>query len=133
MSIRPIYAEAILRGDKRVEFRKRPVASDVTHVVVYATQPTGAIVGAFRVAGQETSSLPDLWHAFGSVAGIQHHEFVEYYQAHRKGTCIRVGDVFVADAHIALNEAFGVHRPPQSFQYVDVGCAKDLLQTMRSA
>ena len=39
MSIHPVYANAILTGDKKVEFRKRRLAADVTHVLVYATAP----------------------------------------------------------------------------------------------
>ena len=45
MSIHPRYAEAILSGQKRVEFRKRRLAPDVTTVLVYATQPVGVLVG----------------------------------------------------------------------------------------
>lgn len=131
MSIHPTYAEAILRGEKQVEFRKRPVADDVTHVVVYATLPVGAIIGAFTVAGQETSSLHSLWQAFGEVAGIRHNEFAEYYRSHNEGTCIRVGDIFLASERVDLSIAFGISRPPQSFQYVDTGCAKDLLDGMQ--
>ncbi len=39
MSIHPQYANAIVEGTKRVEFRKRPLARNVTHVIVYATAP----------------------------------------------------------------------------------------------
>src|SRR5690606_16414773 len=42
MSIRPEYAERILAGTKRIEFRKRPLASDITDVIVYATTPVRA-------------------------------------------------------------------------------------------
>ena len=64
MSIHPEYANAILAGRKTVEFRKRPIGDDVTHVIVYATAPTGAVVGAFTVTGQDTTSLTRLWETF---------------------------------------------------------------------
>ncbi len=50
-SIHPQYAEAILAGTKSVEFRRTPLADDVTHVVVYATAPTKMVVGIFEVDG----------------------------------------------------------------------------------
>ncbi len=131
MSIHPSYAEAILRGEKRVEFRKRPVAEDVTHVVVYATLPVGAIIGAFTVAGQETSTPNTLWQTFGEAAGIRHHKFMEYFRWRTKGTCIRVGDVFLASEHLKPSNVFGISRPPQSFQYVNVECAISLLARMQ--
>ncbi len=133
MSIQPEYAEAILRGEKLVEFRKRPVADDVTHVIVYATMPVGAIVGAFTVAGQETSSPMNLWKEFGQGAGIGWGEFFDYYQSHAEGTCIRVGDILICDHYVNLNQAFGISRPPQSFQYVDAECARQLMETMQPA
>ena len=54
MSIHPRYAHAILEGRKTVEFRKRPLAEDVTHVVIYSTVPDRAVIGYFTVDGQET-------------------------------------------------------------------------------
>jgi predicted transcriptional regulator len=127
MSIHPAYAKAIFRGEKRVEFRKRPIASDVTHVIVYATRPVCAVVGAFSVAGQETSNPKSLWSKFSDVAGIERARFDEYYSSNSEGTGIRIGEIFQACDNLKLEPAFGMKRPPQSFQYVDLICAKCLL------
>ncbi len=130
MSIYPNYAEAILRGEKLVEFRKRPLAEDVTHVIVYATLPVGAIIGAFSVAGQETSTIAHLWQTFSAVAGIHHHEYSQYFCSRSEGTCIRVGDVFLARDRVKPIDAFGIARPPQYFQYVNRDIAMVLLDSM---
>ena len=47
MSIHPQYADAIVAGRKRAEFRKRPLAADIDVVLIYATAPVRAIIGWF--------------------------------------------------------------------------------------
>jgi predicted transcriptional regulator len=49
MSIHPQYADAILRGDKTVEFRKRGFSHPVSHVLIYATAPRKLVLGYFVV------------------------------------------------------------------------------------
>lgn len=130
MSIHPEYAEAILAGEKRVEFRKRPMRADVTHVVVYATVPTGAVVGAFTVSGQQTSSPSRLWRKFSRCSGITRSKFLAYYAGRPQGTGIGVGEVFVTQRPLTLEESLGVSRPPQSYQYVPAAAARELLSQM---
>jgi predicted transcriptional regulator len=81
MSIHPEFAEAILNGEKTVEFRKRRIAEDVTHIAIYVTQPVSAIVGVFEVEGQLTTSPRRLWRAFHDAAGISRRHFFEYFGA----------------------------------------------------
>jgi predicted transcriptional regulator len=132
MSIRPEFAEQILAGTKRIEFRKRPLANDVTGVIVYATAPTKAIVGAFRVAGQDTRPPRDLWSEYSDVAGIAREPYLRYYAGRGLATGILVGDVYVAPAPLALSYA-GVRRAPQSFQYLTPAVGLRLLAAMSPA
>lgn len=118
MSIHPRYANAIVNGTKRVEFRKRPLAQDVTHVVVYATVPVKAVIAAFEVRGQQISSPTDLWRQFRAVAGISKRDFFAYYADNALGVGIEVGQVFTPSEPLSLCEDFGIARPPQSYQYI---------------
>ena len=70
LSIHPQYAEAILNGEKKVEFRKAGFSKDVTHVVIYATKPIGAVVGVFETDGSVVQSPRELWQTFSAVGGI---------------------------------------------------------------
>jgi predicted transcriptional regulator len=132
MSIRPNFAEAIIRGQKQVEFRKRPIANDVTHVLVYATRPVSGVIGAFTVAGQEISSPSSLWESFGDLGYIASKEFEDYFRSCQQGTCIRVGEVFWTTQPISIEEVLGHRRPPQSFQYIAPELASLLLAKMHS-
>lgn len=133
MSIHPRYAERILAGTKRVEFRKRPIANDVTHVVVYATAPISAVVGAFTVEGQHTLDPQSLWRLFSEVGGIARTDFFHYYEGRAQGTGISVGEVLHAAEPLSLFEAFGISHPPQSSRYVSAELARAALSSMSPA
>jgi predicted transcriptional regulator len=90
MSIRPEFANAFLSGEKVVEFRKRPVADDVSHVLIYATMPVGSLLGWFAVRGQQTMSPKGLWSTFRAVGGISKSRFFDYYDQREHGTGILV-------------------------------------------
>jgi len=132
MSIRPEFARQILAGTKRVEFRKRPLAGDVIDVVIYASTPVRAIVGAFRVPRQETMAPRALWERFADVGGIGGHRFSEYFHGHEQGTGIHVGEILVPLEPIPLQDV-GLRRPPQSFQYLPPVTARRLLAGMHPA
>lgn len=45
LSIKPIYAKAILEGKKEYEFRKRRCKPGVNKIVFYSTSPESKVVG----------------------------------------------------------------------------------------
>ncbi|GAA2872098.1 hypothetical protein [Paenarthrobacter ilicis] len=118
MSIRPEFADAILSGDKSVEFRKRPVAADVSHVLIYATLPVGSLLGWFEVSRQSTTSPRDLWNQFRNVGGISKDRFFDYYTHKKLRTGIVVGSAKKFDEPQPLTKLGETVRPPQSFQYL---------------
>ncbi|MGO4443460.1 ASCH domain-containing protein [Mycobacterium sp. 2YAF39] len=117
LSVHAEYADALVTGQKTVEFRKRPLAPDVTHVALYATHPVARVVAVFTVREQVIDSPQRLWRQFSKVAGISKVKFLDYYDGCSRGVGIRVGDLVSLDRHVTLQEAFGISRPPQSFQY----------------
>lgn len=128
MSIRPEFANAILMGKKTVEFRKRRVADDVSHVLIYATMPVGCLIGWFSVARQDTQSPVQLWGKFRSGAGISKQGFFEYFGDRTVGTGIVVGSSAQFRTPVALTALSAVQRPPQSFQYLTEVQTKEFLQ-----
>jgi predicted transcriptional regulator len=117
LSVHPEYAEAIANGTKTVEFRRRPLAPDVTHVAVYATRPIARVVAVFSIDEQIRDSPQKLWRKFRKVAGISRDKFLDYFDGCTEGVGIRVGYLVSFDQKITLQEAFGISRPPQSYQY----------------
>ncbi len=126
MSIHPEFAQAIMDGKKTVEFRKRPMAPDVSHVLIYATLPIGALLGWFAVDGQYTTESGDLWKKFRRDGAISRTRFFEYFDSGAIGTGIKVGSVVRFKRPLLLSSLDGVRRPPQSFQYLTEEQASEL-------
>lgn len=119
MSVHPRYAEAIMDGRKKVEFRKRPLASDVSVVWVYATAPVQLIIGCFEVDATVTGPPRDLWRQFASVGAIDRADFDRYYAGSSVGSGIRIGDVVRLEVPLPIQELLPSGVPPQSFAYVE--------------
>src|SRR5271155_3329385 len=75
LSIRPPYAEAIFRGEKRFEFRRAIFRKAVDVVVVYITSPTCLVVGEFDVPAVISDAVEDLWSRTSRHAGIDRELF----------------------------------------------------------
>jgi len=120
LSIKPRFADAILSGTKRVEFRRKRLADTVRHIVVYSTLPVGTVVGSCGVTGQMSASPDELWAAVGDVGGISREEFDAYFEGTEQAVAILLEKPSRLDARreVTLRE-LGATRPPQSFQYLN--------------
>ncbi len=117
LSIRPRYAEAILSGRKRFEFRRQPFGSSVNLALVYATSPVQLVVGEFDVLQILSAPVESLWRLTRRFAGIDRNLFFEYFSGMHIGHAIEIGAVRRYERPFCPVEAMGI-RPPQSFQYV---------------
>ena len=93
LSIRPMFAEKIMAGGKRVEFRKTRFREDVSHAVVYATSPVQRVLGYFNVQGIIAASPSEVWARFRAVGGIDQRQFDAYYADSETAVAIVIGDV----------------------------------------
>lgn len=121
LSVRPHYAEKIVTGAKSAEIRRqRPGVHPGMPVVIYATLPTGAVIGTARVVGISSGPPSDLW--------VLHHDQVglsrEDYDSYLKGTSIAYILTLTAprrlNAPLPLSHlrAAAAFQPPRSFQYL---------------
>ena len=117
-SIKPQYAEAILGGSKKVEFRRTALAKDVSHVVVYATSPVQRVVGAFEVEGVEVAVPSTLWQTYGSVGGIRREDYESYFSGAERAYAIKVRRPRAWSQSLCLQDLSPGLRPPQSYQYL---------------
>ena len=127
LSIHPRFAEAILNGEKRVEFRRTRFSRDVSHVVIYATQPVGKVIGWFEVAGIEVLHPDDLWKKFRHCGGIDEEDFRTYYDGRETGYAIRVRRSCRLHQPKALTVVSPDTRPPQSFTYLNKTAVRRML------
>lgn len=117
MSIRPPYAEAIFRGEKRFEFRRTIFRRPVDVVLIYVTSPVCLVAGEFDVAEVIDDSVDGLWDRTFPYAGINRDLFREYFAGRDIGYAIEIGSVRRYAQPLDLTSSFGI-RPPQSFVYI---------------
>lgn len=118
LPIRPEFAEQLLDGTKRVEFRRRPLPGQVTVVVIYSTAPDSGITGYFAVDGQDVAATSTLWERYGSVGGIVRRRLRDYLRGAANPTAILAGTVCRVQSTIKLDEVRAGLSAPQGFCYL---------------
>lgn len=123
LSIRPSFADKILDGIKKVEFRRRhPRQIKIgSTVLIYASSPTCALIGFAVVYAIDEASPKEVWDKYREVAGIDHCQFRDYFAACGRAIAIRLRKPVRLDSAISLNDLRGKwpgFHPPQQFAYV---------------
>ena len=122
LSIRPVYADRILAGTKTIEFRRKPLPSMVSTVLIWRAGPSGGVVGKFRLEHPEESHRAG-WFAVeqsdGSriiqpEAGVSAEDLIAY----AGGEFGHLWALGVRDAtRYQQTDRLGWSRGPQSWQY----------------
>ena len=126
LSIRPQFAEAILAGDKRVEFRRVLPSREIAGVATYATAPIKKVIGYFEVKRVESSTPRLLWKRWRRWAGIAKPDYDSYFAGTEIGHAIHIGEVVTLSEPVDLAWLHEGLTPPQSFLYLR-GSAQDRL------
>lgn len=120
MSIRPSYAGNILRGEKIVEIRRKFSEKwRGARICLYASQPTGSLVGEATI-NTITSAQPEhIWSQFASRIGCTKEEFDRYTRATNKIYAIELSDILPYLHTISLSQVSHILqedlKPPQSY------------------
>ncbi|MFD9479020.1 ASCH domain-containing protein [Streptomyces nojiriensis] len=121
LSVHPRFATAILAGSKTVEVRRQRIAAPPgTPVLLYATAPTMAIVGAARIASVQVASPREVWSTSRTQAGISRREYDAYMSGASRASGLTLADpvTFREPVPLTALRAVGSFHPPQSYRYV---------------
>ncbi len=120
VAIRPHYANKIMEGTKRVEFRRLWAARPVSKIVIYATAPVQRIVGIARVKNIHIGSKDKLWDLAKRLGGgLSKRELFTYMAGKDNGVAIELAGVRRVAKGIDIITLFGKKfKPPQSFRYI---------------
>ena len=119
LSIRPQFAELILSGKKRFEFRRQIYKNpEVTSVVIYVTKPIGKIVGEFTIRDIHHGTPQDIWKLTKSASGIDSISYKEYFRGRDIAFAIEVDKVIKYQRPVCLSDLLPSGYPPQSFAYL---------------
>lgn len=118
LSVKPKFADRIVTGDKKFEFRRAVFKSYVPKlVIVYVSSPMRRIIGSFTVGGVHAGKPSVLWKRFQSDAGMGRREFFEYFAGVDHGYAIRIERFVLFETPIDPFKKYRDFVAPQSFCY----------------
>jgi predicted transcriptional regulator len=118
LSIKPCYAERILEGEKKYEFRRRIFRKDVESIYIYSTSPVRRVVGMLRIEKILEGTVEMIWEECSSDAGLSREEYFCYFENKEKAFAIKIKEVQAFDEPIDPYVVYQDFVPPQSFCYV---------------
>lgn len=119
LSIKPKYANAILAGEKLVEFRKLTFKKQIERVYIYSSSPEQRIIGYFTIEDIISDTPKELWRKYSSVGSITHDDFFEYFANKEIGYSIKIKSVNRFKKSKNPKEIFENFVAPQSFMYCE--------------
>ncbi|MDD4877244.1 MAG: hypothetical protein PHQ86_09020 [Dehalococcoidales bacterium] len=118
LSIKPEFALKIFEGSKKYEYRRNIFKrTDVTTIVVYASEPIKKVIGEFEIGGIIHENPLILWEQTGEHAGISKDLFMNYFKDKNIGYAIKIKNTKPYDTPTLLNKLM-ITYPPQSFIYL---------------
>lgn len=114
ISVEGRYADSMLSGQKRVEFRRRaPRVAPGTKVWVYSKLPKGMVALAAYIKDIVTDSPARIWKSYGKHAGVTRAEFDEYFSRTDEASALVFHRVTALPSPVTLAE---LRRHSASFQ-----------------
>ena len=127
LSIKPIYADAILEGSKQVEFRRKVFKKSVDKVFIYSSSPKKEIVGYFTIDEIVEEKPKSLWKKFSKVGGIEKTAFFKYFEGLDKGFSIKIDKVKKFEKGFDPKDIIENFTAPQSYIYLEKKTASNML------
>lgn len=118
ISIHPNHVQNILSGDKLFEYRKIFPLKGVTHLVIYATVPVGAVVAVAEIDQILEGSPSCIWEKTKHAGGITRQFYRDYFRDRKRAFAIKVGHVRSFAEPIDPIKILGV-AIPQSYIYLE--------------
>lgn len=118
LSIKPEFAEKILNGSKRFEFRKKIPRQHIDFVFIYSSSPEKRIVGKFRIRNILKGTPEELWEKCKEEGGIEEDRFFTYFKDKSIGYGLHVEEIERLDPPIDPKESNKDFKAPQSFAYI---------------
>lgn len=117
LSIKPKYAEQILNGTKKFEYRKIKPKFDVNYIFVYWTFPKMKVIMMVKVESIIALPPQKMWIETYHSSGISKNDFFKYYKNSKIAYAFKLGKVIYFKKPKSLSY-YNVKHAPQSFVYI---------------
>lgn len=130
ISLHPEYANKILSGEKKLEFRRVWATKPVSAVVIYVTVPVRKLVAIAYVKKVHLGSPTRLWELAKSIGGgLSRRVLYKYLGGKKQGYAIEFGSIKIFSPAINPEAIIRNFRAPQSFAYLDSKIFSNLATT----
>lgn len=127
LSVKPRFANLILAGTKRVEFRRSWATKEVSHIAIYSSSPVQKIVALAAVEEVVLASRRALLnHSTKYGGGLTPDELNDYFDGKERGYAVLLGKVTTFRDPVSPKSIISSFTPPQSFRYLTIGEAVSL-------
>jgi len=127
LSVKPKYAEKIVEGKKKYEFRRAIFKKqNIEKVYIYSSSPVSKIIAAFEIEKILKDSPEKIWTLCQKYAGISKKDFFDYFKNSEQAFAIEIGYVDSFKEHINPFKVIENFKPPQSFYYLPVAFQQNL-------
>ena len=117
LSIKPEFADKIISGEKKFEYRTHIPSRPINSIVIYSTSPVGRIIGEVEVIDVISGSPSSLWERTKAESGISREKYREYFKGRKRAYAFKLGQVNRFESDVCLKN-YGVTKAPQSFIYL---------------
>lgn len=90
LSIKSFWANEIIKGTKKVEFRRKNLPKNTNQVIINSTGKFKGIVGYFTIDEIVKDSPENLWNKYKDIGSIDKTSFFEYYNGVDEGYAILI-------------------------------------------
>lgn len=136
ISLWPEFAEAIVSGQKKIEFRRRiPLPALSARIWIYATRPVKAVIGFSYLEAIFQGSVDALWTQYGREAFLSEEQYRAYFDGTEKATAFLLRD-HKKIKPVGLDQLKEVRfnfQPPQSLTWLRKEEARKLVRLSSQA
>lgn len=119
LSIKPEFANKILTGEKRFEFRKSLFKRNgIKTVIIYATMPVGKVIGEFDIDLIISNNPQQVWIETCKYSGISKSFYDSYFIDKNMAHAIKIKEVRKYDSPRDLDDIKVGLKAPQSYVYI---------------
>lgn len=119
LSINPPYADAILTGVKKYEFRRTIFKrKDIDRIYIYSNSTVKKIVGSFEIEKIFEGTPQEIWEKCNKHGGISKEDFFKYFEGTQKAYGIKIKNVDHFQEPLDPYTTIDNFIPPQSFYYI---------------
>lgn len=125
ISVKPIFAEKILNGEKTIELRKSAPkkVNKESYILIYVTSPIKELWAVCKINNIIKEDKSIFWKKYGFKTGVTENEFKEYYNKNENAYGIELKQIKNFSKHSIdlknLKKAFPNFMPPQTYTYIN--------------